>query len=243
MGILKRFWRDYHLETFAITISILLVISTYILYKRGTLAQGFIPIVSAGFLFVIAQLYGRLKDRRDAKRKRAQDLFLEWHSQEIRESRIYLSRWRLNIDKNKKLPPLGKIESNAANDYQVKYKNKTNNKSKNKEIETHELDNFELQEFHAFKLYQFFERWMLLVKNNDIDYQSADQYMISYKDWWLDNFIVAWMEKEADKYIYDSLNEILIYLRPKKRSYKFWMKSDKVKEEFPKDVKKKETSN
>jgi hypothetical protein len=161
----------------------------YSLFVKGVMVKEFIPIASAGFLFVIAQIYGRLKDRRDAKRRRAQDLFLEWHSKEIRESRIYLSRWRLISDKRGHLPSLGHIENAAADEYRIRYRSPDIASGVNR-ADLHELDNLELREFHAFKLYQFFERWALLVKNNDIDYRSTNEYMRSYKDWWLDNFIV-----------------------------------------------------
>jgi hypothetical protein len=76
MNIFKRFWRDYHLESIVVVASILLTMGMYMLFIKGTMAKEFIPIASAGFLFVVAQMYGRLKDRRDAKRRRAQDLFL-----------------------------------------------------------------------------------------------------------------------------------------------------------------------
>lgn len=98
MNVIKRFWRDYHLESIVVIASILLTTGMYSLFVKGVVVKEFIPVASAGFLFVVAQMYGRLKDRRDAKRRRAQDLFLEWHSKEIRESRIYLTRWwRLNL--------------------------------------------------------------------------------------------------------------------------------------------------
>jgi hypothetical protein len=211
MTFLKRFWRDYHLEFIVVSISIGLTATMYALFINGTMAKEFISVASAGFLFVLAQMYGRLKDRRDIKRKRAQELFLEWHSKEIRESRIYLSRWRANIDENR-LPALGVIETDAASEYKIKYKNLHKSAATKKEV--HELDNPALREFHAFKLYQFFERWSLLVRNNDIDPRSANEYMHSYKDWWLDNFIVAWLDIEPDDAICQSLQEILVYLRP-----------------------------
>jgi hypothetical protein len=217
MNISKRFWRDYHLESIVVVASILLTMSMYLLFIKGTMAKEFIPIASAGFLFVVAQMYGRLKDRRDAKRRRAQDLFLEWHSKDIRESRIYLSRLRLvHTEIVGNLPSLGEIERAAADIYRAKYNNPE--VARDKKFELHELDSAELRELHAFRLYQFFERWMLLVKNNDIDYRSADEYMRSYKDWWLDNFIVLWMGKESDEYIRASLGEIINYLRPDKNS-------------------------
>jgi hypothetical protein len=219
MNIFKRFWRDYHLESIVVAASILLTMGMYLLFIKGTMAKEFIPIASAGFLFVVAQMYGRLKDRRDAKRRRAQDLFLEWHTKDIKESRIYLSRWRLvhtGIIGN--LPSLGEIERAAAEVYRARYNNPEAARDKN--FELHELDSAELRELHAFRLYQFFERWMLLVKNNDIDYRSADEYMRSYKEWWLDNFIVLWMDKESDEYIRGSLGEIIGYLRHNKISSK-----------------------
>jgi hypothetical protein len=116
------------------------------------------------------------------------------------------------------LPSLGEIERAAADVYRAKYNNPE--ATREKKLELHELDNAELRELHAFRLYQFFERWMLLVKNNDIDYRSADEYMRSYKDWWLDNFILLWLDKESDEYIRDSLGEIISYLRHNKISGK-----------------------
>jgi hypothetical protein len=53
----------------------------------------YVSIAVTGLLFVLGNVYGRLKDRRDGKRKRAQELFLEWHSKGIRDSRMFVSRW------------------------------------------------------------------------------------------------------------------------------------------------------
>jgi hypothetical protein len=218
---MKLFWRDYQLETILSVVSV--SGATLLFFIASHLPQGqreFISIANAGFLFVAAQIYGRLKDRRDSKRKRAQELFLEWHSKEIRESRIYLSRWRLIIQaQGNKIPSLGKLEEASASVYQARrqlfFKNSEGNHANNdKAGNVHELDNIELQEFHAFKIYQFFERWALLVKNNDIDFASANEYMQSYKDWWLDNFVCLWLESESDPYIKASLSKILLYLRP-----------------------------
>jgi hypothetical protein len=212
MTLLKRFWRDYHLEFIVVLVSVVLTASMYTVFINGTIAKEFISIASAGFLFVLAQMYGRLKDRRDAKRKRAQDLFLEWHSKDIRESRIYLSRWRSNIGECPGLPSLGQIESDAADEYKIKYKRPS--EVVRQEAALHELDDLALRELHAFRLYQFFERWSLLVKNNDIDSRSANEYMHSYKDWWLDSFIVPWSNSESDQFIRQSLVETITYLRP-----------------------------
>jgi hypothetical protein len=219
MSAIERFWRDYFLESITAIASILLTLSMYLLFLRGTMAKEFIPIANVGFLFVVAQIYGRLKDRRDAKRKRAQELFLEWHSKDIKESRIYLSRWRLvHKETIGSLPTLGEIEKSAADVYKARYDNPKTTRTKKTELQ--ELDNPELREIHAFRIYQFFERWSLLVKNNDIDSNSADEYMYSYKDWWLDNFIVVWRDKESDEYIRSSLIEIITYLRPDEISEK-----------------------
>lgn len=124
-----------------------------------------------------------------------------------------------------KLPSLGQIESAAAEEYRRKYgSSDTASGSRN---DSHELADLQLREFHAFKLYQFFERWALLVKNNDIDYRSANEYMHTYKNWWLENFIVAWLNKESDEYIHTSLSEIIKYLQPNRTSGRSWRRGKK----------------
>lgn len=130
----------------------------------------FISIANAGFLFVISQIYSRLKERRDPKRKRVQDLFAEWHSQAIRDSRAFISRWlAVHGDQNNSLPSLSSLEIEAAKAYKNSYEQALVISREGKIQEhlphPHALDDPELKELHFFRIYQFFERWSLLVKN------------------------------------------------------------------------------
>ena len=72
-------------------------------------------VLTTAFIFFISTIYGRTKDRREAKRNRALSLFTEWHSVDIRESRIFVSHY-LSIIANgspDNLPSLSTTEKNA----------------------------------------------------------------------------------------------------------------------------------
>ncbi|NEQ53021.1 MAG: hypothetical protein F6K11_23255 [Leptolyngbya sp. SIO3F4] len=215
---MKFFWKNYSLEVFA---AIIALSTTFILYFvfRVLLAASqddltFISIANAGFLFVISQIYSRLKERREIKRKKAQDIFIEWHSQAVRDSRSFVSRWLVaHENQNDSLPSLGNLEIEAAKAYKSRYEKAlvvSPDGNKQEYLPTpHELDNPELKELHFFRIYQFFERWSLLIKNFDIDQPTANSYMSSYKAWYMDNLIHPWAKIEKDRYIKASLEEII----------------------------------
>jgi hypothetical protein len=171
----------------------------------------YISVVSAGLLFVVGHFYSRLKERRDFKRGRAQELFLEWHSKDFRESRIYVSRW-LSAHKTTPLPALSSVEDEAAKTYIAEYESGP----PTSKGAVHELDNPELMELHFFRIYQFFERWSLLVQHSEIDHYLAGEYLMSYKIWYLNNIIKPWWQVETDTYIRASLNSILVHIPPTK---------------------------
>jgi hypothetical protein len=187
------------------------VFSVWLKVASGNLV--YVGVVNAGLLFVLGHFYSRLKDRRDFKRRRAQELFLEWHSKDIRESRIYVSRWRCSHNETA-LPTLSSVEHEAAAAYILKYNSKS--PMSNGVAAPHELDNPELKELHFFRVYQFFERWSVLVQHSEIDHYLASQYLTSYKAWYLDNIISPWSKTETDQYIRASLESILAHVRPAK---------------------------
>ncbi len=175
-------------------------------------------ITNAGLLFLSGHIYAKLKALKDQKKVRAHDLFLEWHSRDVRESRIFVSHWRMINGTNRDVLPLSNIENIATESYQSRY---TNNivlahsiHQSAIPIDPREIDNPELVELHFFRIYQFFERWALLVANNDIDHARANRYLRSYKSWYLDNFIVPWSTCETDEYIKGSLVMIVDKVSP-----------------------------
>src|ERR1035438_4206197 len=103
-------FRLYLLEIVIVAVGISIIGGTYLLFdcilKLDKERLVYISVTVTGMLFIVGHVYSRLKDRRDGKRKRAQEIFLEWHSKEVSESRIFVSRWILVNDKAK-LPSLG----------------------------------------------------------------------------------------------------------------------------------------
>lgn len=198
-GSIDQIWRNYSIELVLsiITAGIIFVIH-WLVDLSNPAALGFL---GAGIFFLVGHIYGRLKDRRESNRKRALDIFYEWHSKEMRESRIFLSRWKA-IYSNESLPALSEAEKCAI-------AGARKSRSESAMVSQSTIDDPDLMEFHSFKIYQFFERWSLLVSNNDINRRDIDAYMGSYKSWYLENFIKSWMSKESDKYIYASLGKIL----------------------------------
>lgn len=167
----------------------------------------YVSITVTGLLFVLGNVYGRLKERRDGKRKRAQELFLEWHSKDIRDSRMFVSRW-VKAKGKSNLQALSALEDEAAVAYIArKTRSATNSAS---EADPHPLDDVEAKEFHFFKIYQFFERWAALIDQHDIDVEVANLYMTSYKPWYLATFLEHWYKVEDDQFIKASLRNILL---------------------------------
>ena len=208
---MRRTFHLYVLEILVVAVGLALVAGVYGVGKHWAKIRSdelaYLSIAVTGLLFVLGHVYSRLKDRRDAKRKRAQELFLEWHSKEFRESRIYVSRW---IESNgiSNIPALGLLEKQATEAYiaeRVEAPNKT--KATN---HIHPLDDPEAKELHFFSIYQFFERWTALIDQDDIDVTLAEAYMTSYKQWYGTNFIERWYEEEPDQYIKASLGNIRI---------------------------------
>ena len=214
---LKDFKRDYSLESIISLFCFCLILFVYFVFQANPSIPkekaAYISVSSAGALFLIGQIYSRLKDRRDQKRKKAQDLFYEWHSKEMKESRIYVSHWRsLKLDTfNSVMPSLSYFERESEKLYKDKYSNKESVKSEF----LHEIDDPEASELHFFRIYQFFERWSLLVENNDIDNDSAREYMCSYTPWYIENFIIPWKDSEAEeehRHIYHSLTRVIKFI-------------------------------
>ncbi len=217
---MHNFARNYRLEfwtvfaAFLTTGVIYLVFELLLQIEKDKLTYA--GLANAGLLFVIGNIYGRLKERREALRKRAQELFLEWHSKEIRESRIYVSRWRA-ANPNKTIPALSEIEQLATRSALEKYA-KANAAPISSDQPIHPLSDPEQMELHFFEIYQFFERWSILVKQCDIDRWLADQYMSSYKPWYLEKFIDHWSNVENDPYISKSLTLIVALVGVKSRT-------------------------
>lgn len=218
---MRNFARNYRLEFWVVFAGLLTtgvifwMFEVFLHVEKEKLTYA--GLANAGLLFVIGNIYGRLKERRDAVRKRAQELFLEWHSKEIRESRIYVSRWRA-ANPDKAIPSLSNIEKLAVNSALDKYA-KTNAprlqmlrpapRPATPKHPIHPLNDPEQMELHFFRIYQFFERWSLLIKQGDVDRWLADQYMSSYKPWYMQKFITHWANVENDQYMSRSLNLIV----------------------------------
>jgi hypothetical protein len=213
---MKHFFRNYSLEAVVVIAGLLVSAGAYFIFGRilnvGKDQLAYVSVASAGLLFIVGHVYSRLKERRDSKRKRAQELFLEWHSKDIRESRIFVCRWR-EIHSAAALPALGELEKEASKTYRAQYQQTILIKKSEGEdfapMKTHPIDDLELKELHFFRVYQFFERWSLLLKNSDIDQRSASEYMASYKNWYLQNFVKPWFERETDVHLKESLRVIL----------------------------------
>jgi hypothetical protein len=218
---MKHFLRHYSLELLAATVGILIIAGLYHLFdtifklEKDRLA--FVGVLNAGLLFVAGHVYSRLKDRRDAKRKRSLDLLYEWHSKDMRESRMYISRWK-RLHNKKSLPALGATEEAAikacVDDYKARQTAPTDAQASSTIGKLDPYYDPDQEELHFFRIYQFFERWSLLVENGDIDQESANGYMGSYKSWYLANFIEPWHELEKDEHILKSLARILKFVAP-----------------------------
>lgn len=209
--------RNYGLEVLVVLAGLsvstgLYALFGYVLYANKE-ALSYVAIANAGLLFVIGHVYSRLKDRRDSKRKRAQELFLEWHSKDIRDSRIYVSRWR-RVNSGASLPSLSAVEESAATAVADAYAAATAPNAGQSRTPMHPLNDPEQLELHCFRIYQFFERWSLLVQRADIDHRLASEYMSSYKDWYLNGFIRPWLSIESDEYIKASLERIVDHVAP-----------------------------
>jgi hypothetical protein len=130
----------------------------------------------------------------------------------VRNSRIFVSRW-ITVHGEAALPALSSIENEAASAYRERYKQLTlvasAKTSETLTLGSHELDDPQLKELHFFRIYQFFERWLLLVKNSDIDHLIACEYMSSYKNWYLDKFIKPWLRLESNDHIKQQLINIV----------------------------------
>ncbi|MFZ6816157.1 hypothetical protein ACO0K3_16930 [Undibacterium sp. Rencai35W] len=197
----------YLLEIAVVCIGIFLSVGAYFVGKyvlRIPPAElTYVSIAVSGFLFVLGHVYSRLKDRRDGKRKRAQELFLEWHSKDIRDSRIFVSRW-IEAKGESNLQALRTLENLATRAY-IDGEGRPNTS-----IDKHPLDDPEAKEFHFFTIYQFFERWAALIDQYDIDKDLANRYMSSYKPWYLSTFVNHWYRLENDQWIKASLRNILL---------------------------------
>jgi hypothetical protein len=213
---MRRWIHLYLLEILVASASIATSIGLFIflrcVLKLKSAELTYVSIANAGCLFILGNIYSRLKDRRDGKRKRAQELFLEWHSNDVRNSRIFVSRW-ITVHGEAALPALSSIENEAASAYRERYKQLTlvasAKTSETLTLGSHELDDPQLKELHFFRIYQFFERWLLLVKNSDIDHLIACEYMSSYKNWYLDKFIKPWLRLESNDHIKQQLINIV----------------------------------
>lgn len=201
----------YLLEIAVVLVGLFLVVAAYVVGKYLLAIPSseltYLSVAVTGLLFVIGHVYSRLKERRDGKRRRAQELFLEWHSDKVRESRIFASRW-VKSKGISNLPALGVLEEQAAQAY-IASKETQSSDSGRAAIELHPLDDAEAKELHFFRIYQFFERWAALVDQDDVDTDLASSYMSSYKAWYLTTFIERWYKTESDQYIKASLENII----------------------------------
>jgi hypothetical protein len=230
----SRFRRNYGLEAKTAAVIAMVLALAWIGLRRMDVVSDQMKVafsvLSAAFIFFISTLYGRTKDRREAKRTRALSLLTEWHSADIRESRIFVSHYRSIIanDSSDSLPSLSTAEKNAG----AVRKTKTANEI----MELTSLTDPTQIEFHFFKIYQFFERWTLLLENNDIDPDDSRIYLSSYGQWYLDNFIKPWHAKEAsgDTFIFNTLTRIVNALDRKPATEDGWMRRNFVRRVPPK---------
>lgn len=218
---MSSFLRLYFLEILVVIVGTAVTGGVYLVFSKlleiNPNELQYVSLANTGMLFIIGHVYSRLKDRRDGRRRRAQELFLEWHSKDIRDSRIFVSRW-VDVHGKDNLPSLGVLEKEAAAAYRKRYdQSVVVAKSEGSTLISplpHALDDPELKEFHFFRIYQFFERWAQLVKNSDIDHAVACDYMSSYKSWYLERYIKPWSMSEKDPYICNQLNNILKHIAP-----------------------------
>ena len=200
--------KEYSLEIKVALVSVGVSVVLYCIFISGQhqpQEATFATVANAGALFIIAQIYGRAKERKSSNRGRAYDIFLEWHSKEIRESRIYVSRW---IKTHDRLKSLGCAELDAANQYLERYYKAKEDGANNSVNDMLELDDPEKEEYHFFKIYQFFERWATLVEEDEIDQLAAIRLMSSYTNWYKVQFIEPWLKCEEDEWIKGSLEKI-----------------------------------
>jgi hypothetical protein len=215
-------WRDYSME---VVLSVAAILVVGIIFAGFGLGYGLsrdkwwiAAITSAGILFILGQTYSQLKQQRSRRRIQARDLFLEWHSESMRQSRIFISRWKLVHATEGELPPLGSLAIDAAQRCMDRYANRqqlTQTGLTDPFVPSpQELDEPELKEFHFFRIYQFFERWAMLARQRDIDQKAASDYMKPYKQWYLEHFIEPWRKSETDEYILKSLDQIVRFVNP-----------------------------
>lgn len=89
------------------------------------------------------------------------ELYNEWHSEKIRESRIFVSAWTKQVfSQDSIFPNLTKVENEGG---QVEY--------------------------HVFQVIHFFEKWALLAKNEVIDKILIMKLLGSYLVWYETNLI------------------------------------------------------
>lgn len=184
----------------------------------------------AAAIFIFTNIYNRAKERRNRRVKNTEQIFFEWSSPQIRESRIYMSHWlTIETEKIKKdvhirkgdpirkkkiaskliLPSLSKIEKDAKAEYKLNFKTPLE-----QQLAQNEIESAVLREKHAFQIYQYFERWALLEINNGLDANSMTTLMSSYKEWWMTDFIEPWFKLEVDDmHIKKSLDQILAVLK------------------------------
>jgi hypothetical protein len=220
----NRFWRDYSMEAVLIVMAILAVGIIFAVFGLGYApARDYYwiaAITSAGILFILGQAYSQLKQQRSRRRTQARELFLEWHSDSMRQSRIFISRWKLVHTTEGELPVLGNLANEAAHRCIERYANRSElavTGSNDPFVPSPQaLDEPELKEFHFFRIYQFFERWALLAKQHDIDQKAASEYLKPYKQWYLEHFIEPWRKNETDKFIQQSLEQIVRFVSPER---------------------------
>ncbi len=89
------------------------------------------------------------------------ELYNEWHSDKMREARIFVSAWtKEQFEKNSAIPSLTKIENEGGT-----------------------------VEYHVFAIIHFFEKWALLSKNEVIDKGLLINLLSSYLVWYETNII------------------------------------------------------
>jgi hypothetical protein len=121
-------WTNFRHNYFAEAIIALIVIlillmmglSLYFEIIPSQLATS-ISVLVTSLIFIGGTVYGKHKDRREAKRSRALSMFMEWHSPDMRASRIFASHY-LDVRADgvgKNLPSLREVEIAAAEEYRA----------------------------------------------------------------------------------------------------------------------------
>lgn len=150
----------------------------------GTYVGGVLgPVFAFLNLVVVAYIAIRVTELQQtglATKRLILDLYNEWHGDELHQSRIEISDL---IESNKlkqiPLPTLRKLE----------------------------CDDMKIGK-HAFRIYHFFEKWVHLTHERQIDSGLLCNMLTTYADWWNAEFFTPIRSRETDKFMIGTFNLI-----------------------------------